>query len=318
MGLASSTLSTIFNEFEWNTKFATWHRPPSDAEEARIQRAARMVGDVIRADADLKAQGIAVVPQGSYHNNTNKRLDSDMDLCARYEQRVVWYSPEMNLTPLNLSTLGITPMPMATLVGNAIWLKNKLQNVLEDEFGARNVARGNKALTVRGIDGSRVDADLVPAVAYWLVRPGVLGEPYVVKGAAIYADGGRWIYNFPDQHYARGVEKNQRTGRRYKRTVRILKHLSDNIGLSKPPKSFFVESLTYNCPDWVFTYHDGWYETITLALTWMHREVSNPTSSTALLEANGIKPLFGAGQPWTVADAQAFTSAASRTILAPS
>ena len=39
-----------------------------------------MVGDALRGDPWMIQNGIRVLPQGSYHNNTNVRLDSDMDI----------------------------------------------------------------------------------------------------------------------------------------------------------------------------------------------------------------------------------------------
>jgi hypothetical protein len=52
------------------------------------------------------------------------------------------------------------------------------------------------------------------------------------EGIALITSDVRRITNFPRQHYDAGCAKNDRTGRRYKRVVRILKrlrnHMADN------------------------------------------------------------------------------------------
>ncbi len=314
MTLTQSPLATALNKVGWNHKFAEWHRPPSDAEEGRVQRAARMIHEVVRSDPNIGKHNVEVIPQGSYHNNTNVRLNSDMDLCVRFGHQFVWkIPPDLDVTAADL---GINVLPSGTVGATARWLKNTLYEGLRLKFGGPNVEYGNKALKVRGVDGSRVNADVVPAIGYWLARPGFLGAPYIVKGTAIYTDEGLWIYNFPEEHHEFGKLKNERTGRRYKRTVRILKRLSGELGLPNPPPSFLVESLTYNCPDALFSGDDDWYETISLVLTWIYKATEDPISAASLVEANGIKPLFAPEQPWTVQQANAFAGAAFLKIIA--
>lgn len=309
MALTGTQKAQIFNEVHWNAKFSSWHRPPSEAEEDRIQRAARMIKDAIRADGRLPNQDIEVIPQGSYHNNTNVRLNSDMDLCVRYNPQCVY--PILPSSSTTATDLGITPLPVESVEATARELKQVLHTVLG---GIGRVEWGNKALKVAGVEGSRVDADVVPAVVgYWVARSvvfgGLFGAPYLEKGTAIYSDDGRWIYNFPEQHHDRGKEKNERTGRRYKRTVRILKQLNDELLIFCKAPSFLVESLVYNCPDELFPGND-WYQTVSVVLGWMYAETADVTKGDRLLEANGIKPLFGIDQPWSREQAQSFARSA--------
>lgn len=308
MSAAHDPLLAALNNLCWNEKFASWHRPASDAEEERIQRAARMVREVVRADPNIAPHNVEVIPQGSYLNNTNVRLHSDMDLCVRYGYRFMYYiPPEVSLTAADLE---IIPLAAGTAEATARWLKATLYEGLKFKFGAHNVERGNKALKVHGVEGSRVDGDVIPALGYWLAtKSGLLGIPYVEKGTAIYTDDGRWIYNFPEQHHERGKAKNERTGRRYKRAVRVLKRLAGELGLLNPPPSFLIESLTYNCPDALFA-ADDWHETISRILTWMEIAIEQPSGAAQLVEANGIKPLFAQDQPWTLGQANAFARSA--------
>lgn len=57
-----------------------WTIPPSDTEEQKLQNAERMVRDAIGIDGKLQSYGINVFCQGSYANNTNIKLDSDIDI----------------------------------------------------------------------------------------------------------------------------------------------------------------------------------------------------------------------------------------------
>lgn len=307
MGVTNSLLEQAIKNSYWNQQFTTWQRPASDSEEQRIERAARLVREVVASDPTLSVLELQITPQGSYHNNTNVRLDADMDLCARFPRHVIWSAPGLNVAAADLH---LDPLPYGAVEANLMRIKDRMHEALLQRFGARNVKRGNKALTVVGVEGSRADTDIVPAAEYRLVRRGFLSTLFEERGTAIYTDDHRWIYNFPDQHHERGTAKNSRTARRYKRAVRILKRLTDDLQLSAPPPSFLVESLVYNCPDDWFTRHEDWHDTILDLIVWLYRATQSTVNAAGLFEANGIKPLFGGGQQWTVQDSHAFATAA--------
>jgi hypothetical protein len=71
------------------------------------------------------------------------------------------------------------------------------------------------------------------------------------EGVRIWPDNGGKLANYPQQHLDQGVDKNDRCSRRYKRVVRIVKRLENEmvehsvIGIVP---SFFMESLVWNCP----------------------------------------------------------------------
>ena len=58
----------------------SWTYPPSDSEEAKLQNAERLVKETIASAATLQYRPIKVFCQGSYANDTNIRLDSDIDV----------------------------------------------------------------------------------------------------------------------------------------------------------------------------------------------------------------------------------------------
>ena len=289
----------------WNEQFASWQKPATDAEEDRIERAARMIRAAIDRSRTLAAYDLEVIAQGSYRNNTNVRLDSDMDICVCHQAQLRFHiQAGAGVTPQELH---ISPLPEGTVETTFHMLKNDLYAALGE---IDHVNWGDKALTIRGLEGSRVVADVVPALRYVLARSGatLLGGARVDRGTCIRADTGAWIVNFPEQHYERGTEKNIRTGRRYKKTVRILKRLHDEIQFIGSAPSFLIESLVYNCPDHIFAAAD-WYDTVNATLVHIRNMTADDAQAATLLEANEIKALFDAGQKWTRLDAWFFALA---------
>ena len=62
----------------------SWRKPPSDSEETKLENSERMVRDAINSDEKLKKKSTEIFGQGSYVNNTNVRLNSDIDINIRY------------------------------------------------------------------------------------------------------------------------------------------------------------------------------------------------------------------------------------------
>src|ERR1700722_8239653 len=87
MSLTPNTLALLLAEgnrsqSSWNDRLTRWERPASDSEEVQIERAASMVRFALTENAWLWYEGVEVSAQGSYFNNTNVRVESDMDLRA--------------------------------------------------------------------------------------------------------------------------------------------------------------------------------------------------------------------------------------------
>jgi len=137
---------------------------------------------------------------------------------------------------------------------------------------------------------------------------------------------GQRISNSPVQHYISGCAKNDRTGRRYKRVVRIIKrirnHMAENFDLpqatrdrAKNMPSFLIESLVYNCLDTDHFQNALVYDDVVAVLRHLSYVLANRGNGAALLgastwawwyEVNGLKPLFGPEQTWTVGTAAEF------------
>ena len=103
MSFAQNSLATILAEgartrSSWNDRLTHWERPASDSEEVHIQRAASMVRFALTENTWLRNEGVAVSAQGSYFNNTNVRLESDMDLRAVHPLIRIIYANDVLVT----------------------------------------------------------------------------------------------------------------------------------------------------------------------------------------------------------------------------
>ena len=309
------------NRSEWQARFRYWQRPASKTEEAKIEATARRVAAALRHSAFLPQRQWRVVKKGSYHDNTNVRVDSDMDLGVCLTDAFFMDGPQSDFP--TLGELGREPLPF-----RFDQYKAHIAWCLQQEFGARAITIGKKAIQVHKDDNEKIHADVVPAFTFQLYGPrsGPFGLRGVTEnGIALITSEGRRITNFPDQHYANGCAKNDRTRRRYKRVVRILKRLRNHIAenpdapqsiraAAKSTASFLIDCLVYNCPDTVFENAEI-YDDVVGVLRYLSAVLNDPADGRTLLgmpswvfwrEVNGIKPLFGLEQAWTVAGAASF------------
>ncbi|MEA2919065.1 MAG: hypothetical protein QOJ15_11146 [Bradyrhizobium sp.] len=311
---------------EWEDRFSFWQKPASDTEEAKIESIARRVRQAMARSAFLPGRSWSIVKQGSYHNNTNVRTDSDVDLCVCLDDAYFVDGPTNDVP--SLAELNREPVPFTF-----DWYRRHIAWCLAQEFGHSAVTPGTKAIHLHKNDDERINADVVPAFTFqhfgprqpmfWLRNP-----PSV--GVALLTTTGQRITNFPFQHYANGCAKNDRTGRRYKRVVRILKrirnHMADNIDLpragrerAKNTPSFLIESLVYNCLEVGHFQHTSIYDDVVAVLQYLSYALTERSGGATLLgapswfwwhEVNGIKSLFDGSQTWTVASAAEFVQLA--------
>lgn len=300
----------------WNDRLAHWERPASDSEEQQIERAANMVRTALSGNKRLNDEGVTIRPQGSYYNNTNVRLESDMDLRANHPSIKIEYAPNVVVEAAN-TLLGIYNISR-TYRDIAQEMRNNLMIELTKEFGAANIdASGKKAIRLKKQPGTRADVDIAPAFNYRWVIWNSYTEKYVVEeGIAILATDGTWTHNFPEQHNTNGIAKRARTKHRFKRNVRALKRLRDELVTSyelrpKQAPSFLIESLTYAVEDEYFLIDsDDRYFRALRILYRLDELLNDPRWVGDATEINEIKYLFRPAQPWSIDDAKAFVWAA--------
>lgn len=261
-----------------------------------------MVREAVKNHAAFSACSLNVFTKGSYRNNTNVRADSDVDIAVEC-QDVFYYD-------------GVTRNDAVPAISHyeGVWtpskLRSELQAALEAKFGSDVDATGSTALQVNA-SSARVDADVVPCFSY---RDYMSPTSYR-EGTRVFKKDNTKIENYPTQQYENGVAKNVRTARAYKKTVRILKRLSNFMVAAdehRNVQSFFVECLAYNCPDNLFL-RSSWVERVRGAIShiWSNTEGAEPTDDNLRwLEVNDCKYLFHSSQPWSRKDARDFAYAA--------
>ncbi len=225
-----------------NEQLAAMARPASETEEQKLENAKKAVNNAL-SRFTLASGKYEVFGQGSYANNTNIRNNSDIDINVCYTGGFYFTLPrgrtreEYGLT--NPSTYSYSQF------------KNDVEKILVDHFGRENVVRKNKCLHIKE-NTYRVEIDVVPT---WRFRHYGNDRYSYKEGVKLFADkDGEEIINFPKEHLANGVSKNNITSRRFKQLVRIVKNLHirmEEEGFYKNVNitSFLLESLTYNYPN---------------------------------------------------------------------
>lgn len=67
---------------DWEKTLRDWSKPSSDTEEEKCERVQRMIKQAIAAYPRFLQVELKVYAKGSYANNTNVRLDSDVDVAV--------------------------------------------------------------------------------------------------------------------------------------------------------------------------------------------------------------------------------------------
>ena len=282
----------------------TWSKGPSQTETAKCGHAEAAIRKAIKADHQLASLDVSVFAQGSYKARTNVRLNSDVDICIRYNGQ---FFPDYPAGTTH-ATFGNDP---ATIPFTDF--KNMVHTSLCNYFGVAGVARGNKAFDVHA-NTYRIAADVVPTFEHRRYRQHSDGTHSYLSGVALLTDSGQLIQNWPQQTYDNGVARNNRSGRKYKRLIRILKRLRDKMqdtrtAATATAPSFLIECLVWNCELAAFdrtSYTDILRHV--LASTW--NCTRDDIACNEWREVNELKYLFRTHQPWTRPQAHAFLQSA--------
>jgi hypothetical protein len=301
-------LSSLLIQSRLDNMCRQYAEPVGESEEVRCERAERMIREAITSSNVFdrtKLSQISIFAQGSYRNGTNIPQESDVDVAVCY--RGSYFYDTNQLSPL--ATLGLDISPAVYTYAQ---LKTDVIRALRSSFG-KEMQIGNKSLKIRPNSG-RVSADAVPSFEFKQFR--AYGEPMI--GTRFIANDGAVITNWPDHHYYFGVEKNKATSFRYKKVVRVLKSLRENIRNSGNPAvadtpSFFIECLVFNAPDQCFG-HETLYEDCCSVINTLFSMLQNLDSIRGMVEVNRIKGLFSGEQPWTHQTAEFFVFFAGKEL----
>jgi hypothetical protein len=286
---------------DWEATLRSWVKPPSDNEDAKRDKTEAEIKAALRASSALSGVTYKVYAKGSYANNTNVRLDYDVDIAVECTD-FYYYSKE-----------GIGPDVRKAAVFEAATksykdgytyekFKRDVEEALIDYYGASAVTRGNIAMRVRE-KKTTLPADVVPCYEYHYVYDvDAYDNPLYYKGTRVYKDSGGYIHNWPEQQRINGIAKNNVTGLRYKRMVRALKRLENELvtrGKISELPSFFMECLVYNVPNTYLNSSDSYVTSMRGVLATIFNETLSEERCKKWLEVNERKYLFHQSQSWT-------------------
>jgi hypothetical protein len=286
-----------------------------------MEAARAAVGRALAGSTLLSARDWEVIGQGSYHNRTNVRTDSDIDLCVALKDAFYVDGPAGHVP--TMPECGRVPLHFTYQ-----HYKDEIVSCLRRAFGAPAVTVGAKAAHVHHDRADRVNIDVVPAFTYELYGFGSNHlRPYTSPNVGIAFPGaaGRLVSSFPQQHYDNGTLKNDATGRRYKRVTRIIKRLRNHIAenndtslavraCARATSSFLIECLVFNCPNELFG-NPSIYDDVAAVLRYLSTGLSDVRPGTSLLgsppwmwwwEVNQIRPLFASDKTWSAQSAAEF------------
>ncbi len=286
---------------DWHSIFSTWAKPPSETEEQKASNAARMINDALRASPALSKRDFEVTASGSYRNNTNTRAESDIDIAVVLKD-ACWsdYPADGSLTR---EMLGFTDAAYGLND-----FRDDVGRALAAKFGSAGVSAGDKAFNIHE-NTYRLDADVAVFLAHrrYSGRRTQDGGWHFDLGAETRprSDPNRRIINWHQRHYDEGVARNNATGRRYKRVVRVLKRLRDEMSAQVP--SFLIECLCFNASDGCFNRQEhSYYGDVAAVVTELWNATGDPARSAKLLEVSRMKWLFGSGNQWKPEGARDF------------
>lgn len=287
---------------DWESVFTTWAQGPSKTEQEKAENAERQIKKAIQASPKLQNRNIKVFTQGSYRNRVNVRRDSDVDVGVVCFDTFFPEYPDDNVKAVLEKSLSDGTYSYASF-------KNELEEALVARFGRAAVSRGSKSFDIKE-NTYRVESDVA---AFFEHRRYTSTSSYL-SGVEMIPDDYKppRVRNWPEQHYSNGVSKNDATSRKYKRVVRILKTLSNEmssngIKSAKEAPSFLIECLVFNASNFCFTY-STYKQIVRAVLAELFDNTITEEKCSEWGEVSELKYLFRSSQPWTRQGAHQFLS----------
>lgn len=274
-----------------------WRQPPSDAEETKLQNAERLVREAIADDPKLSRMNLSIFGQGSYANDTNVKLNSDIDINIMYND-AFYYDIPNNKTKADYGLGTPTDYYFSEF-------KLDVENAMIRKFGRSVVHNYDKCITVDA-DHTRVEIDVVPTFKYrYFFETGGYRE-----GVKFFSNKGPEIRNYPLQHIDNGKIKNAATQKRFKRLTRIFrkvryKMIDDGVYVSDNITSFLLECLVWNVPNNILNDNDTWTKRLKEAIRHLYHATKTDDTCKDWVEVSKCLYLF-IGRKWSRQDVNAY------------
>ena len=301
---------------EWEQKLQRWSVGPGKTEEEKMQHAVTAIRAAIDGSAILAPHDIEVLGTGSFKNRTHIPTESDVDVAVIYKDAFFshWDFADPNAASDDTVVqalrreAGVSPSTY-----HYREYKDDVEAALVTHFGRAAVKRGDKAFDIRE-NTYRIESDCIAVFERRQWRRNSAGVLVYTTGVQFISDAGAKIHNYPRQQFEKGEAKHVRTGRRYKKMVRIIKNLSNEMadaGIAEAGliPSFLIECLVHQVADSYFR-QATFYEELDLVLAYIVVNTRSDERCGKWTEVNGIKFLFHTTQPWTREHAFDFALAA--------
>jgi len=275
----------------------SWTKPPSDSEQTRLETSERMVREAIKEDDKLSNKSTETFGQGSYANDTNVRLNSDIDINVRYTGGYFFDLPkDKTEADMGIDKDGPSGYSFSEF-------KNDVEAALVKKFKRDQVIRNDKCITIKGTP-QRIQTDVVPT---WNYRRYNDNKTYVL-GAKFFPDKPIGpITNFPKQHIENAINKNSNTQRRFKRLTRLHRKLrykmkDDGVTFNANITSFLLESLVWNVPSRIMNDYDTWADRLKQSIIYIHEQTKEESTCKEWGEVSELLYLFYSGRKWSRTD----------------
>ena len=289
---------------DWENWLRTAAKPPSDHEDAKWKRTLDQVKASLDAYEPLKDRPWRVYAKGSYANNTNVRLNFDVDIAVEYHG-YFYYEFAFAMKGKDKSAANIVDSSDPYTRDQ---FKKDIHEALIASFGKESIEVGDIAYRIRN-EKTTLPADVVPCWEYRRYD----SEQTVHQGARIYTGEGKAVNNFPHHQLENGTAKNLATGRRYKRMARALKKLQTKLitagEVTDELPSYLIECLVYNVPNDMFG-ADAYTANMRNVLATIFNSTLTTGDWNDWVEVNELKYLFRGHSKWTRTQVHDFADAA--------
>lgn len=283
---------------DWEVWLKTAAKRPSDNELSKRDKTEKEIRAALADYEPLQGRPYRIYVKGSYANNTNVRLNFDVDIAVEYEG--YFYSDlDFELKGQDKSIVGVKTSADPYERDD---FKADIKGALIKAYGSRAVESGNIAFRVRE-NKTTLPADVVPCWEYRRYDRVVNGSPVFHIGSRVYPnDGSRYKNNFPALQLGNGRQKTKETNRRYKRMVRCLKKLQTKLVneglLDKELPSYLVECIVYNVPSDLFD-HATYKSDMRAVLAYIFNETLDSGNWEEWHEVHELHYLFKGTKAWT-------------------
>jgi hypothetical protein len=279
-----------------------WRKPASETEEQKISNAISMIKDAINAHDTLKNKSTEFIVQGSYGNNTNIKVDSDIDICVMLKD--TFYSEYRE---------GAKDADYGFVGGTNTFsdYKKMIIEALIKKFGVEHITVGNKAIQIKS-NTYRVQADVIPAFQFRNYKNDTQNKQNnFVEGIKFFASNSAAVVNYPKVHIENGIKKNTDTARKFKRTVRLYKRIRNKMIEDGKPvpsgiSSYLIEGLLWNTPNSTFTSASSWNEILKNSIIFLYNNTKEDSTCKEWGVVSEHFYLFNSTYKWTRNDVNTF------------